>query len=126
MQVLKLICGVSSNDNRLIPFAIFSPNPYVDPVCVFLPNVYKPDFNRIREMVSFELGKEIEKDVFCPVTSVGKRKNSESGMRNRTSNLRIPRLDALPLSHEDSTVSDIYYEVHMTSITKFIVENPIK
>ena len=75
-------------------------------------------------MVSFELGKEIEKDVFCPVTSVGKRKNSESGMRNRTSNLRIPRLDALPLSHEDSTVSDIYYEVHMTSITKFIFENP--
>ena len=45
-------------------------------------------------------------------------------MSNRTSNLRIPRLDALPLSHEDSTVSDIYYEVHMTSITKFIFENP--
>ena len=75
-------------------------------------------------MVSFELGKEIEKDVFCHVTSVGQRKNSESGMRNRTSNLRIPRLDALPLSHEDSTVSDIYDEVHMTSITKFIFENP--
>ena len=77
-------------------------------------------------MVSFEPGKEIEKDVFCHVTSVGQRKNSKFGMRNRTSNLRIPRLDALPLSHEDSTVSDIYYEVHMTSITKFIVENPIK
>ena len=26
--------------------------------------------NGIREMVSFELGKEIEKDVFCLVTSV--------------------------------------------------------
>ena len=26
--------------------------------------------NRIREMVSFELGEEIEKDVFRPVTSV--------------------------------------------------------
>ena len=29
-------------------------------------------------MVSFELGKEIEKDVFRLVTSVGQRKNSES------------------------------------------------
>ena len=33
---------------------------------------------RIREMVSFEPGKEIEKDVFRLVTSVGKRKTSES------------------------------------------------
>ena len=32
----------------------------------------------IREMVSFELSKEIKKDVFHPVTSVGQRKNSES------------------------------------------------
>ena len=30
--------------------------------------------NRIREMVSFELGKKIEKDVFRLVTSVGQRK----------------------------------------------------
>ena len=29
-------------------------------------------------MVSFELGKEIEKDVFRLVTSVGQRNNSES------------------------------------------------
>ena len=28
----------------------------------------------IREMVSFELGKEIKKDVFCHVTSLGQRK----------------------------------------------------
>ena len=33
--------------------------------------------HRIREMVSFELGKEIEKDVFHLFTSVGQRKNSE-------------------------------------------------
>ena len=33
--------------------------------------------NRVREMVSFELGKEIEKDLFCLFTSVGQRKNSE-------------------------------------------------
>ena len=29
-------------------------------------------------MVIFELIKEIEKYVFCPVTNVGQRKNSES------------------------------------------------
>ena len=28
--------------------------------------------NRIREMASFELGKETKKDVFCLVTSVGR------------------------------------------------------
>ena len=33
-------------------------------------------------------------------------------MRNRTSNLRIPRSDALPLSHRDPMVSD--YEVHLS------------
>ena len=39
-------------------------------------------------------------------------------MRNRTSDLRIPRSrsDTLPLSHRDSTVSEIYYEVHMTRV----------
>ena len=35
-------------------------------------------------------------------------------MRNRASDLRIPRSDAL--SHRDSTVSGVYYEVHMTSV----------
>ena len=37
-------------------------------------------------------------------------------MRNRTLDLRIPRSDALPLSHRDSTVSEVYYEVHMTRV----------
>ena len=37
-------------------------------------------------------------------------------MRNRTSDLQIPRSDALPLSHRDSTVSEVYYEVHMTRV----------
>ena len=34
--------------------------------------------NTIREKVSFELGKEIDKDVFRLVMSVAQRKNSES------------------------------------------------
>ena len=50
--------------------------------------------NRIRNTASFQLGKEIEKDVFHLVTSVG-----QVPMRNRTSDLRIPRSDAL-LSHQ--------------------------
>ena len=40
-------------------------------------------------------------------------------MRNRTSDLRIPRSDALPLSHRDSrSVSEVYYEfeVHVTRV----------
>ena len=37
-------------------------------------------------------------------------------MRNRTSNLRIPPSDVLPLSHRDSTVSEVYYEVHMACV----------
>ena len=48
-------------------------------------------------MVSFKIGKEKEKGVFRLVTIVGQRKKFP--MRNRTSNLRIPRSDALPLSH---------------------------
>ena len=38
-------------------------------------------------------------------------------MRNQTSDLRIPRSDALPVSHRDSTVSEVYYEVHHLTIT---------
>ena len=34
--------------------------------------------NRIREMVTFDLCKQIEKEVFVVVASTGKRKNSES------------------------------------------------
>ena len=37
-------------------------------------------------------------------------------MRYQTSDLRIPRSNALPLSHRDSTVSEVYHEVHMTRV----------
>ena len=52
----------------------------------------------------------MEKDVFRLVSSEIQRKSS---MRNRTSNLRIPRADALPLSHKDSMVSKAHYKVHI-------------
>ena len=53
---------------------------------------------------------------FRLVTSVGQRKNSLDHMRNRTPDLRIPRSDALPLSHRDSLVSEVCHEVHMTRV----------
>ena len=45
-------------------------------------------------MVSFELGKEIEKDVFRLVTNVGQRINSESawGIKPQTFRFRAPML----------------------------------
>ena len=44
----------------------------------------------------------------------GKKKKFRVSMRNRTSDLQIPRFNALPLSHRDPTVSEVYYVVHMT------------
>ena len=82
--------------------------------------------------MSSELGKERERErekgrereiYFSPLTSVGLlrvrvRVRVRVSMRNRTSDLRIPRSDALPLSHRDSMVSEIYYEfeVHVTRV----------
>ena len=37
-------------------------------------------------------------------------------MRNRASNPLIPRSNALPLSHKDSTVEAAHYEVHITRV----------
>ena len=37
-------------------------------------------------------------------------------MRNRTSDLWILHTDALSLSHRDSMVSEVYYEVHLTRV----------
>ena len=53
---------------------------------------------------------------FRLVTSVGQRKKFRVPMRNRTSDLWIPRSDALPLSHRDPLVSEVSYEVHMTRV----------
>ena len=59
-------CGFeTSRSNREIEF---SESIFVD---IFI-------VNRIREMVSFELGKEMKKGVFRLVTSVRQRRNFES------------------------------------------------
>ena len=38
-------------------------------------------------------------------------------MSNRTSEHRIPRSNALPLSHRDSTVSEVHYEVYQVFLS---------
>ena len=67
------------------------------------------------KMASFELGEELRKMFFRPVTSGRQRKirspHEESNLR--PSDLRS---DALPLSHKDSSVSGVYYEVLMTRV----------
>ena len=58
-------------------------------------------------MIILLLGKQIEREV----RSVEQRKNYEALVKNRTSDLRIPRSGALLLSHRDSVVSEAHYEV---------------
>ena len=41
-------------------------------------------------------------------------------VRYRTSDLRIPRFDALLRSHRDSTVSEVYCKVHMTRVLRSV------
>ena len=69
----------------------------------------------IVEMVSFELDEELRKMFFRLVTSVGWRKilspHEESNLR--PSDLRSA---ALSLSHQDSSMSEIYYEVLITRV----------
>ena len=63
----------------------------------------------IREIISFELGKEIKKDVFSSYHERGTKEKilippEESSLRPSDSALR------------DSTVSEVYYVVHMTHV----------
>ena len=67
-------------------------------------------------MVSFELGKEIKKDVFFVLSQAWDKERILSPREESNFRPSIPRSDALPLSHRDSTVSEVYYEVHMTCV----------
>ena len=58
----------------------------------------------------------ISRKMFFVLSRTWDKEKILSSQRNRTSNLRIPRTDALSLSHRDSTVSEVYYEVHMTRV----------
>ena len=59
--------------------------------------------------------KKLKKDVFR-LARAWEKKKLLVPMSNRTSDFRIPRSDAIPLSHRESTVSEVYYEVHMTRV----------
>ena len=61
--------------------------------------------------------KELEKDVFfLSCHERGTKKKFWVTMRNQTSDLWILHSNALPLSHTDSMVNKVYYEVHMTCV----------
>ena len=67
-------------------------------------------------MLSFELSKEIEKDVFHLVTSTGQRKkilspHKELNLRPSDSMLQCSTTEPI-----ETTVSEVYYEVHMTHV----------
>ena len=52
------------------------------------------------------------KDIFGLVTSVGQKKYSESPQ-----GIEPQSIDALPLSHKDSVVSEVYYEARKTRVS---------
>ena len=55
--------------------------------------------------------------IFFPLChECGTKKKLRVPMRNRISDLRILHSNALPLSHSDLAVSEVYYEVHMTCV----------
>ena len=66
----------------------------------------------------------MEKYVFRLVTSVGQEKKFWVPIRNRTSDLQIPRFDALSLSHRDSMVSKAHDEVHISRIGLIYCNSP--
>ena len=69
--------------------------------------------NTFRELLNF-----LFSEVYC-FSSCHERETKRKfwvPMRNRTSDLQIPRSDALPLSHRDSTMSEVYCEVHITRV----------
>ena len=68
---------------------------------------------------AFFVSNLFEKDVYSSCHERGTKKKSPQ--KNRTSDFRIPRSDALPLSHRDSTVSEVYYEVHMTRVLTLLL-----
>ena len=76
----KPLCAAFVCDNQLHLEIIVSADLQSDYLKIFSSGAYCNILfvNRTREMVSFELSKEIEKDVFCLVMSIGQRKNFES------------------------------------------------
>ena len=74
------------------------------------------DIKKLSMSIVCKHSSELEKDVFLSCHKSGTRKNSESPWGIEPQTFGILSSDALPLSHRDSAVSEVYYEVHMTHI----------
>ena len=74
------------------------------------------DIKKLSMSIVCKHSSELEKDVFLSCHKSGTRKNSESPWGIEPQTFGILSSDALPLSHRDSAVSEVYYEVHMTRV----------
>ena len=74
------------------------------------------DIKKLSMSIVCKHSSELEKDVFLSCHESGTRKNSESPWGIEPQTFGILSSDALPLSHRDSVVSEVYYEVHMTHV----------
>ena len=74
------------------------------------------DIKKLSMSIVCKHSSELEKDVFLSCHESGTRKNSESPWGIKPQTFGILSSDALPLSHRDSAVSEVYYEVHMTHV----------
>ena len=65
--------------------------------------IHEYGINKIRQMVRFELGKEIEKDAFLSCHERGKEKNFEVPMGNRRSDLQCSTSEPQRLTFTNMT-----------------------
>ena len=79
---------------------------------------------RFVSTLTVQTARNVEKDVFRLVTTVRQRKNSIPP-RSRTSDLRILRSYALPLSHRDSMVGKAYNKVHARHVSCILLRSAI-
>ena len=74
------------------------------------------DIKKLSMSIVCKHSSELEKDVFLSCHESGTRKNSESPWGIEPQTFGILSSNALPLSHRDSAVSEVCYEVHMTHV----------
>ena len=98
--------------NRIFLFFLFSFKETLKDLKEFKICKKYPSIQNIHDM-TYMTAKEI---CFSSCHEGGTEKKFWVPKRNRPSDLRIPRSDALPLRHRDYMVSEVYYEVHITPV----------
>ena len=119
---MKFLLHINLTANRYFPATIFGSQ---EPLRAYRESFYLKlheltminlrFFDNISVIIYCNLWRNKER-CFSSCHERGTKKKFLVPIRNRTSDLRITRSDALPLSHRDSTVSEVYYEVHMTHV----------